>query len=330
MVNMVKWYRGLSFEERTLFHAKFSIIFNFILAVGKVILGFFVNAVFFVTAVVNGFMMLSRLECYLGVTKPNSKSFWYRNNFIGAFLVLAGVQYTFYMVMLWISRFETRSYTMIVGIVIAFVSFIELGVAIKGCFNAYGRGHYYRNIKMTNLCSALTAIALTEMAITSFSSVEQNTKIDNWFGLVVGISIILMGCFVFIAPLISIVDRKRNVYQMTEDSDFNTECRIRYQLTKSRIYGNYFYIGRIQGGLIRGVVVKGKNPILQFNIFVKMILILFSEILIFPYAVGALIFHFRCATIIKKLDQYMISHGCIKIVEQEEEIPLEENILFLE
>lgn len=323
MVNIVKWYRELSFEKRTLFHAKFSIIFNLILAVGKIILGFFVNTVFFVTAVVNGLMMLSRLECYLGITKPNSKSFWYRNNFIGTFLVLAGMQYTFYMVMLWISRFETRSYTMIMGVMIAFVSFIELGVAIKGCFNAYGKGHYYRNIKMTNLCSALTAMALTEIAITSFTSAEENTKIDNWFGIVVGISIILMGIFVFIAPFISIVDRKQNNYQMTDDSNFTTQNRVKYQLTHSKLYGNYYYIGRIQNGIIRGVIVKGKNPFLKLNIFIKIILIILSEILIVPYALGALIFHFRCAFLIKKLDSYMESLGCIKLNEVNETEELE-------
>ncbi|MDE6661199.1 MAG: hypothetical protein K2J93_05210 [Anaeroplasmataceae bacterium] len=43
-----------------------------------------------------------------------------------------------------------------------------------------------------------------------------------------------------------------------------------------------------------------------------------SEILIFPYAIGAVIFHFRNAGLIKKLDQLMTTHGCVKVEEKEE------------
>ncbi|MDE6407926.1 MAG: hypothetical protein K2K50_04915, partial [Anaeroplasmataceae bacterium] len=187
MFGWIKRYRALSFEDRTIFNARFSILFNLILAIGKLILGFFANNVFFVTAIVNIFMMLSRFECYLGATKPHRRSFRYRNNFVGTFLVLAGIGYAIYMFLLLFSVFETSDYSMFVGIVIAFISFVELGVAIRGCLNAYGVGHYYRNIKMINLCSALTAIALTEMAIMSFAD-ETDTKVfDCWFGIGVGI-----------------------------------------------------------------------------------------------------------------------------------------------
>ncbi len=327
MLGFVKKYRALSFEERTMFHAKFSIGFNLILAVGKIILGFFVNAVFFVTAGVNFFMMLSRFECYLGATKPHLRSFRFRNNIIGTFLTLAGIQYTFYMCMLLISRFETRSYSMLEGTMIAFVSFVELGIAIKGCFNAYGKGHYYRNIKMTNLCSAFTAMALTAMAILSFADSGQNKDFECWFGIGVGIIIMLIGLYVFIAPMISIVDRKHNVYEMTENSDLITEERFKFKLTHSKFYGNYYYVGRIQGGIVDGTIVEEKNPILRWNIWIKILVIFLSEILIFPYAIGALIFHFKNAGLIKKLDKLMISHGCIRIseidnMEEYEEEPL--------
>ena len=239
MLGFVKKYRNLSFEERTIFHARFSILFNLILAVGKVILGFLINTVFFVTAAINVFMMLSRFECYLGATKSHRRSFRYRNNFVGTFLLLAGVGYTVYMILLLFSVFEMKGYTMVEGTLIAFVSFIELGVAIRGCLNAYGTGHYYRNIKMISLCSALTAISLTEMAIMSFADSTDTKVIDCWFGIGIGILIIILGIYVFIAPMVSIIDRKHNVYQMTEDSDL-TEDRFKFKLTNSKFYGNYY------------------------------------------------------------------------------------------
>lgn len=317
MLGFVKKYRNLSFEERTMFHARFSILFNLILAIGKIILGFLVNAVFFVTAAINVFMMLSRFECYLGATKPHRRTFRFRNNFVGTFLLLAGVAYTIYMILLLFSVFEMKDYNMVVGILIAFVSFIELGVAIKGCLNAYGRGHYYRNIKMISLCSALTAMSLTEMAIMSFADKADTKVFDCCFGIGVGIIIIILGIYVFIAPMLSIIDRKHNVYKMTEDSDLKEE-RFKFKLTNSKFYGNYYYIGKIQDGNVDGLVLQEKNPIFKWNVFILIFVIILSEILIFPYAIGALIFHFKNAGLIKKLDKLMNTHGCIKLEEKEE------------
>ncbi|MDE5856450.1 MAG: hypothetical protein K2H06_05330 [Anaeroplasmataceae bacterium] len=317
MLGFVKKYRNLSFEERTIFHARFSILFNLILAVGKVILGFLINTVFFVTAAINVFMMLSRFECYLGATKSHRRSFRFRNNFVGTFLLLAGVGYTVYMILLLFSVFEMKGYTMVEGTLIAFVSFIELGVAIRGCLNAYGTGHYYRNIKMISLCSALTAISLTEMAIMSFADSTDTKVIDCWFGIGIGILIIILGIYVFIAPMVSIIDRKHNVYQMTEASDL-TEDRFKFKLTNSKFYGNYYYIGKIDRNIVDGLVLQEKNPIFKWNVFVLIAVILLSEILIFPYAIGAIIFHFKNAGLIKKLDKLMGSHGCIKLEGKEE------------
>lgn len=319
MSNLITRYKTLSFEEKTIFNARFSIVFNFLLAIGKFILGFIANAVFFVTATINIFMMLSRLECYLGAVRPHLKTFRFRNNLVGTFLVLAGIIYTIYMILLLFSKFETRQYGKVVGIFIALVSFIELGVAIKGCFLAYGKGHYYRNIKMTNLCSAFTAIALTEMAIMSFAGDGQSKAMDCWLGIGVGILIFLLGVYVFIAPKVSIIDRRHNVYEMTEDSDLVIEQQINIQLTNSRFYGNYYFFGNIQGGVVDGMIFEKTNPLYDWNIFLKIIIIILSEILIFPYALGALIFYFKNANLIKKLDKIMIAHGCIKKIEMEAE-----------
>lgn len=314
-MNIINRYRALSFEDRTIFNARFSILFNIILAIGKIILGIFFNSVFLITAVVNICMMLSRLECYLGV-KSQKRSFRFRNNFVGTVLVLAGLQYTTYMLLLLVSRFETRSYTEVVSIMIAAVAFVELGVAIKGCFNSYGKGHYYRNIKMTNLCSALTAIALTETALMGFSG-EDNLLLNCSFGIGVGSIITILGIYVFIAPKVSIVDKTHNVYQITDASDFVAADRIKFQLTESRFYGNYYYSADISSGIIDGNIAKEKSPLFNINIYFKIIIIILSEILIFPYAIGAIIYHFKNAGLIKKLDSIMISKGCIKLLEEE-------------
>lgn len=141
--------------------------------------------------------MLSKLECLFGITRRDKQSFRSRNMKVSIFLTLAGIQYTGYL-----SRhlfgYEGRSYSMILGVMIAFMSFLEFGIAIKGCFTAYGKGHYYRNIKLISLCSAMTAIALTELAIMSFSSKEAHNELDGLLGIIVGIIMILIGIYIFL------------------------------------------------------------------------------------------------------------------------------------
>lgn len=318
MVRLLDKYRSLTFEEKTIFGAKFSILFNALLAVGKLIVGVF-NSVFFIASgIVNVFIMMSKLECYVGVKYPRKSSFEHRNTLIGLFLLLAGSQYSIYMARVLIYDVEVRKYGMFLGITIALVSFIELGVAIKGCFDSFGKGHYYRNIKSINLCSALTAIVLTEVAIMSFASETDSRLINGLFGLVVGIIIILVAIFIFFAPKVSILDREHNVYKTNYEGNIIREQEIKIFLTNSNFYGNYVYVGVKKENLIDGHIVKEKSPIFKWNIYIKIFVIVLSEILIFPYAVGALIFYFKNARLVRMLDEKMIKLGYIKVSECED------------
>ena len=226
MVEFVNKYRSLSFEEKTLFGAKFSIIFNAIMAAGKSLLSIFYGVFFLVSGIVNVFTMISKLECYAGVKYPQKSNFNHRNTMIGLFLLFAGVQYAIYMGRMIFSDVKVMEYGMILGICIACVSFVELGIAIKGCFNSFGKGHYYRNIKLINLCSALTAIVLTEVALTSFAS-EVDTRVMNGiFGLIVGAIIVLIAVFIFVAPEVSILDREHNIYKAIGEENIIEDNKI--------------------------------------------------------------------------------------------------------
>ncbi len=312
MKNLISNYKNLSFEQRTILYAKFSIIFNIILAFGKFILAIFNGPIFIVAGIINLFILLSKIECYKGAKKVKNRSFRYRNNLVGISLILAGVQYTIYMARLFIME-GSIEYNMVLGVCIALVSFVELGVAIKGCFNVVGKGHYFRNLKLINLCSAFTAIVLTEMAITSFSSSEDHRLMDATFGISVGVIIIFIGVYVLLAPKISIVDREHNIYK-SQKEDFDKESKeIVIPLTFSKFYGNYTYKATKINDLIDGHISKGKSPIFKWNIFIKIIAIILSEILVFPYALGALVFHFKNAWLIKKLDNIMLEKDYVKI-----------------
>jgi len=313
MLKIINKYRVLSFEEKTIFTTRFSILLNFLLAIGKVILSFFFSIFFLVAGIVNFFIMLTKLECYLGVKYPSKKSFDYRNKMIGIFLLVAGLEYAIYMARMIFTNVAIMNYDMILGIIIACVAFVELAIAIKGCFNSLGKGHYYRNIKLTSLCSALTAIVLTEVALTSFASETDLRVVNGLVGMIVGIIMILISVYVFVAPRVSIVDREHNVYKLKEDGEGIKDEEIRIKLTNSKFYRDYVYVGKVDGDIIDGHIVQEKSPIWGWNIYVLVLIIVLSEILIFPYAFGALVFHFKCRNIIDKLDKEMSEKGYEKI-----------------
>ena len=309
MMKIVNYYRSLSFQEKTIFTAKLSILMNLILGIGKTILSFFFGVFFLVAAIVNYFIMLTKLECYLGIKYPNKKSFEYRNKCVGIFLLIAGLEYVIYMGRMIFTNVRIMDYDMILGIIIACVAFVELAIAIKGCFNSYGKGHYYRNIKLTSLCSALTAIVLTEVALTSFASETDLRMINGIVGMIVGIIIVLISIYVFIAPKISIVDKELNVYKLKERCKPIKDGEIVIKLTNSMFYRNYVYVGKVSDNLIEGNIIQGKSPIWRWNIYWLSLVILLSEILIFPYAIGALVYHFKCRNIISELDKQMLEKG---------------------
>ena len=312
MLKVINQYRGLSFEEKTIFTTRFSIGMNFLLGIGKVILSFFFGVFFLVAAIVNFFIMLTKLECYYGVKYPEKKSFEYRNKCVGIFLLIAGLEYAIYMARMIFTDVKIMDYDMVLGICVACVSFIELAIAIKGCFNSYGKGHYYRNIKLTSLCSALTAIVLTEVALTSFASETDLRATNGLVGMIVGIIIVLISIYIFIAPRVSIVDREHNVYKLKEGNQPISEKELRVKLTNSRFYRDYVYVGKVDGDIIDGHIIQEKSPIWSWNIYLLILIFVLSEILIFPYAFGALIFHFKSKSIIDKLDRKLLDIGYLK------------------
>lgn len=314
---LIDRYKKMNFEQKTIFTTKFSIAFNAFMALIKFVLGTIFGIFFIVAGVINILIMLAKLECLLGIYDHNNMKFSKRNMLISIFLMLAGIEYGIYIGRMIYSDVSIMNYDQVLGICIALISFIELGFAIKGCFNSYRKGHYYRNIKIINLCSAFTAISLTEVALMSFASENDTRFIDGLFGIFVGVIIVLLGLFIIILPKISLIDRQHNVYVSLNLSQYE-EKKVNIQLTNSKFYGNYYYNGELKDGKVNGYLKQGKSPFREWNIYVQIISIVLSEILIFPYAVGGLIFHVKSAKIVDKLDKIMLEQGFVKESECEE------------
>lgn len=307
-MKLIDKYKSMSYKERCIFTVKFSITLNSILALGKFGLAIYkLDVFFFVAGVVNILLMLAKVHCYSGI-KLNKVSDESTNLLVALFLGLAGMQYTVYMSRLIFNDVPLSDYGPVISVLIAFVAFLELGIAIYGCFKASGKGHFFKNVKLINFCSALTAIVLTEVALMTFATTEENLELlSGLFGVVVGIIIFLIAVYVLIRPKISILGKERNVYEYI-NGDFKQE-KISIKLTNSKFYADYYYEGNIQDKICDGSIIKGKNPIKTWNIWILVLVITLSEILIFPYAVGALIRHFKEYKMLEDLDSKMKELG---------------------
>lgn len=313
---MKKWilkYANLSFEEKIVFSTKFSIFLNLLTALFKILLSIFEGFFLLISGILNIIFLLSKFECYNGIKKPLDKTFKNRNFKTGMLLVASGIIYAIYMLRLLIVDNSSDDYGMIISIAIAFVSFTEMIIAIIGCFKVKKSGHYYRNIKIINLATAFTAIVLTEVALMNFASDSDSSFINAMFGLIVGGIIILLGVFIIIAPIFSIIDKEKNIYKAVSKVE---KKHIIVHLTNSKIYSNYYYEANINNNIVIGYIKKTESPIKKWNIFIKIIVIILSEILIFIYGIGALISYFKNKNIVKKLDYIMEEKGFIKIEEE--------------
>ena len=71
MIKLIKKYLNLTYKEKNVFSAKFSLIFNTLLAIGKITLSIFKGVFFLVSGILNVFITISKLECYRGIKEKS-------------------------------------------------------------------------------------------------------------------------------------------------------------------------------------------------------------------------------------------------------------------
>ncbi len=307
-MRLFSYYKSLSFEEKTIFATKFSLGLNIVLAVLK-FLGaiLFKNFFLFIAGVVNILFLFAKLECLFGLKKKDH-NYKKRSVIISLILILCGLMYIVYMSRLFFKE-EVEVYSMNIAIFIALVSFVELGIAIKGLFNAYKKIKYFFQLKCINLCSVITSMVLTSIAIMSFADENPSNHTNALFGIGAGILIIFIAIIILMSLVLSIEDKKYINYR--GDLDISS---IEIQLTFSKIYGNYKYIANKKNGIFVGTIIKTKSPIKNWNIYLKIFCIILSEILIFAYAIGFVMFQIKATQIFKKIDLEANKLGLNKVI----------------
>lgn len=313
MRNLIRRYRDLSFEQKTIWKTIIGLCSSAVLACGKLIIGLFTDYNLVSIAVYTFVILLAKIECVLGV-QTNKMTFKRRNALTAVFLLLASVLYIGFMSRMFFIERRIKNNGLIYVALLAFISFCELGFAIAGLIRTKDKGHYYRNIKIINFCGALIAILTTQMSILNMLSETGTVNIANTYsGIGVGIFIALCAVYILIAPKTSIIDREHNNFVL-KNGDKNRLIDMRDKtvtllLCRSAVYGDFIYQATIENNRIDGNIIRGTSLWNRMHVLFKVLCCLLSEILIFIWLIGRGILFLRSIDLPRRLLHIMQKNG---------------------
>ena len=313
MGNLIRKYRELSFEQKTIWKTIIGLCFSATLACGKLIIGLFTDYNLISIAVYTFGILLAKFECVLGV-KTNKMTFKQRNIFTAVFLLLSSVFYIGFMSRMFFIERRIKNNGLTYVVLLAFISFWELGFAIAGLIRTKNKGHYYRNIKIVNFCVALIAILTTQMSILNMESETGIVNIANAYsGIGVGIFIALCAVYILIAPKTSIIDREHNKFVLKEvDKNHLLDMQskaVEILLCRSAVYGDYIYKAEIENNTVEGDIVRGKSLWKRMHILCKILCCILSEILLFVWLIGRALLFLRSINLPHRLQKKMQKNG---------------------
>ena len=275
MRNLIRKYREMPFEQKTILKTIIGLCFSAVLACGKLVIGLFTDYNMISIAVYTFGILFAKFECVLGV-KTNKRTFKQRNIMTAVFLFVSSVFYIGFMCRMFFIERHIKSQSMVYVLLLAFISFVELGFAITGLIRTKNKGHYYRNIKIINFCVALIAILTTQMSILNMNSETSIVNIANAYsGIGVGIFIALCAIYILFAPKTSVIDREHNIFRLENETknkliDLNDKT-VEILLSWSTVYGSYVYRATVKDGIIDGHIERNKSLWKRMHLFWKII-----------------------------------------------------------
>ncbi len=316
-MSLTERYKSLSYESKLLIKAAAGLIFSALLAAGKLVVGLFTDYNLISVALYAMALLLAKAECILGA-KRDKLTFKQRNILTAAFLFVASSIYIAFMCGMFFTERRIRNNSMGYVLILAFISFMELGFAIAGLFRTKDRGHYFRNIKIIDFCIALIAILTTQMSILNMMSGTGVVSIANAYsGIAVGCFIALCAVYILIAPKTSVVGREHAKFVLKEAGkndlvDMGRED-VGILLCRSFIYGDYVFRAKITSAICEGDISRTPSLWKRMNIYFKILCCVLSEILIFVWLIGRLILFFRTINLPDRLEKVMRANGFMKV-----------------
>ena len=319
-MGIIATIKNIPYEKRVIASATISTILGTMIALGKIIVGSMVDIVLVAVGIFNILLGITKTTCIIGARK--NKPYGRRNRFSACFLFLAGLLYATYMAVSLIFDMEKIEYALWMSIILALIAFVELGFAINGLVRARNKGHYFRNIKIVSLVSALTAMMTAQVALLSFRD-PITLDINVFTGIFIGVVTMLLAVYVFFAPQISVFDREHNVFRLVKAKE-NVVADMSVpqsdiMLIRNKIHGNFIFSVKVDGDILDGHIKKTHGFWRDLPTWAKVLFIIFSEILIFPWIISWFIFFFRTMNMPVRLKKMMERNG-FELVEADEEM----------
>ena len=311
--HFIRTYRAWPYEQKTVAKTVIGICGSALLAFGKLAIGLFTDYDLVGIAVYTFALLLAKLECVLGLTN-DKQTFRRRNTLAAGFLFLSSLLYIAFMSRMFFIERTVRNRGMMYVLLLAFISFCELGFAIAGLFRTKDKGHLCRNIKIINFCVALIAILTTQISILNMHSETNVVHIGNAYsGIGVGCFIALCAVYILIAPKTSVVGREHQRFTLTEPARNHLipmrEAQTELLLCRSFLYGDYLFRATVREELVEGDIVRGKSLWKRMHVLWKILCCILSEILIFVWLFGRAILFLRTIDLPARLTRTMRNNG---------------------
>jgi divalent metal cation (Fe/Co/Zn/Cd) transporter len=185
--------------ERSINYAKVSFYMNLVMAVGKMIVGLYTASIFLcIYALYNVGLALAKgmaVKGYLAGKRPPDETHVfgygreeYKSYFrVGVILTTSSIVFIIYCLRLFLYG-SSASYSMHVALAIAFMTFIEMGMAVRGSVVTIRKGisPAVSAIKLSNLAASLISLVLTQTAILSFTHQGDMSYYNGLAGLIFG------------------------------------------------------------------------------------------------------------------------------------------------
>lgn len=185
-MGLIKKYRKIPYEHKTVFFAIFTMSFNYLWSAFKILSGVYVGSLFII---INGSFTLSiaiaKTICLVGLKKDSHESV--KKLYIGTtwLLLISNIVYIFYMIRMFRVS-ESIDFKNISSLPFVTIALWSLGLAIYGMVRTKNKHPLINLIKVVGLLTALTDLALTQLVILNSEQVQSAHIINALTGLMIG------------------------------------------------------------------------------------------------------------------------------------------------
>lgn len=315
MIKLIAKYKELSFREKIILKTGVGLCFSAALAVGKFVIGLLTDYSLCGIAVYTFAILLAKYECLCGMRRGEEKSYG-RHIRIFVFLFVGGLLYTAFMSGLFFIERENTAYATDYVILLALISFCELGFALAGLLRRRDAGHYERGMRIINLNISLIAMLTTQMMILDYTGTSGMDIVNAYTGMAVGVFTALCAVYILLAPKITVIGRERNVF-LLRDEKKNKLISMQFSaaeitLCRSFVYGTYVYRAVIKNRKIDGKIERTASLWKRMPLILKIICCVLSEILLFVWLFGRVVFWCRSLFLPERLERKMNRNGFVR------------------